>query len=225
MTAAPAFSAADSLAELATRHPGASRVFHRHGLDFCCHGRRSLAEACAPDGLDVDALIEELITEERAAPPATRWDERPLDELMDHILAHYHEAHRAELPRLLEMAQKVERVHGDKPECPAGLARHLANVAASMEDHMQKEEQVLFPAFRGGQGPLAGMPVRCMEQEHEEHARNLERTRALAHDFVPPEGACATWRALYLGLEQLEQDLMDHVHLENHVLFPRALRA
>ena len=89
---------------------------------------------------------------------------------------------------------------------------------------MQKEEQVLFPMILSGRGAMAAMPVSVMEEEHRDHGKNLERTRALTNDFIAPESACNTWRALYLGLAELERDLMEHIHLENNVLFPRALQ-
>ena len=116
-------------------------------------------------------------------------------------------------------------MHADKADRPRGLAEHLARLADELEQHMQKEEQVLFPLIRAGRGAIAATPVQVLEHEHKDHALNLAHTRALAHDFVPPESACNTWRALYLGLEQLERDLMQHIHLENNVLFPRALRS
>ena len=211
-----------TLAELAVRHAGASRVFHRHGLDFCCHGRVPLDEACRTRGLDPDRLIEEL-DEALADGPARAVGEAPLPELVEHILEHFHAAHREELARLLAMARKVEGVHADKPECPRGLADHIERIAESMELHMQKEEQILFPHILAGQGSMLATPIAVMEAEHLDHAANLRRLRELAGDFVPPEPACNTWRALLLGLEQLERDVMEHVHLENNALFPRAL--
>ena len=123
------------------------------------------------------------------------------------------------------MAEKVERVHAKKPTCPRGLARHLERMLDAVEEHLAKEEQILFPLIRGGHGPKAQMPIRMMLQEHDDHGAALARTRALTNDLVPPMEACATWKALYLGLGELERDLHTHIHLENHVLFPRALRA
>jgi len=210
------------LAELAVRLPAATRVFHRHGLDFCCGGRRSLAAGSLAAGLEPDAVLAEIEAEARADGEFVRWDERPLPELIDHILERYHAPLREELPRLLAMAEKVEAVHGDKPACPRGLAEHLAQVLEEVEQHLLKEERILFPAIVAGQ-PVH-MPVHVMTQEHDEHAANLRKTRALAHDLEPPPGACTTWRALYLGLAELERELMDHIHLENNVLFPRATR-
>jgi regulator of cell morphogenesis and NO signaling len=145
--------------------------------------------------------------------------------LIEHILVHFHAAHREELARLVAAAHKVERVHADKPSCPRGLAAHLARMSEELEEHMQKEEQVLFPMILAGRGRMVAMPVQMLELEHRDHALHLQRTRRLATDFVPPPEACGTWVALYLGLAELERDLMQHIHLENNVLFPRALRS
>lgn len=214
----------DTLAALSVQRAGASRVFHRYGLDFCCHGQISLLDACAAEQLDAGRLIEEIQGEERADDSFERWDEQPLETLIDHLLDRFHEPHRAELPRLLAMARRVEEVHGEKASCPEGLANHLEKMAQELELHMQKEEQILFPLIRAGRGRTAAMPVQVMELEHRDHGENLIRLRQLAHDFDPPEEACGTWRALYLGLAELESELMQHIHLENNVLFPRALQ-
>lgn len=220
---ASALGPEQTLAELAIRFAGASRVFQRHGLDFCCHGRVTVREACEKRGLDLPSLLEELRLEVRPTAERERWDLRPIDELIDHLLIHFHARHRDELPRLRDMAERVERVHGDKAECPRGLARLIEFIAGELESHMQKEEAVLFPMLRQGHGAHASGPIQVMEAEHEEHGENLLRLRELATDFVPPPVACGTWRALYLGLAELERDLMQHIHLENHVLFPRVL--
>jgi regulator of cell morphogenesis and NO signaling len=127
------------------------------------------------------------------------------------------------LPELIAMAEKVESRHGDKPTCPDGLAAHLHLVHGEVLDHLAKEEGILFPMILSGRGRSAVGPVHVMEMEHDDHKRNLDILRTLATGYVPPAEACVTWRALYLGLEQLEQELMEHIHLENHVLFQRAL--
>lgn len=210
----------DTLGDLASSYAGASRVFHRHGLDFCCGGAVSLQEACAERTLDVDALIAE-IQAETAGADFERWDERGTSELIEHILTRFHEPHRAELPRLIEMAHKVERVHADKPTCPSGLAQHLEALRDELELHMQKEEQILFPMLRSGRAAIAAGPISVMEEEHRAVGAELARTRELTNDFNPPEEACGTWTALYLGVAELERELMQHVHLENNVLFRR----
>ena len=217
-------STRSTLADLAATHAGASRVFYRHDLDFCCHGQVSLAEACSKRALAVDALVRELEAETAADSDFRRWDEQPIPQLVEHVLERFHAAHRAELPRLHEMAAKVERVHAEKSSCPRGLAAHLQHIAEELEAHMQKEEQVLFPLILSGRGRMASVPIQVMEEEHVDHGRNLDRLRELAHGFAPPADACGTWRALYLGLAEFDEEVRQHIHLENNVLFPRALR-
>ena len=214
-----------TLADLAAERAGASRVFYRHGLDFCCHGRIRLDEACAKNGLAVADLVSEIQAETKRVVDFERWDERPLAELIGHVLDAFHAAHRAELPRLVEMARKVEARHADRDDRPRGLAMLLAHIGEELESHMQKEEQILFPMLLAGRGRMAAMPIHVMEEEHVDHGRNLERLRAITLDYVAPRDSCGTWRALYLGLRELDEQLMQHIHLENNVLFPRAMRA
>ena len=213
----------DHLSRLATTYPAASRVFHRHGLDFCCGGATALADACTKAGLDPAAVAREIEAEAIHPGDDVRWDQRPLPELVDHIIARYHVPLREELPRLVEMAEKVERAHAEKSHAPHGLARLLNNAHEAVLEHLEKEEQILFPAIQAGHGQALSMPVHVMEQEHEDHGNNLRRIRALTTDLVAPEDACTTWRSLYLGLAEFERELMDHIHLENNILFPRAL--
>lgn len=210
-----------TLAALASTYAGASRVFQRFHLDFCCRGQQTVAAACAERGVDPEQVLAELAAVTAPVSAAESWAKRPTADLVKHVLDRYHAAHRSELPRLLQMARKVEAVHGDRPECPRGLAAHVERLGAALEEHMRKEELVLFPMLLAGAEVSLRDPIRTIEAEHLEHGQNLETMRALAHDYVPPAGACGTWRALYLGLAELEREVMEHVHLENHVLFPR----
>ncbi len=214
-----------TLAALAVRLPGASRVFRRYGLDYCCAGHRALADACAAKNLDAAAVLAEVERESTgASAELPSFADRPLTEVIAHVLEHYHEPLKVELPELIAMAQRVETRHGDKPSCPRGLAQHLEGMHAELSQHLAKEERILFPMIQMGGGAGAGGPITVMTREHDDHGAALRRTRELTTDLVPPAGACATWRALYLRLEQLEKELMDHIHLENNILFPRALR-
>ncbi len=215
-----------SLGELAATTPSATRVFMRHRLDFCCGGRRTLAEACERAGLSATEIVAELEQEAKRGDASPRLEKLPQVELADHIEAHYHAGLRRDLPILIEAARKVERVHAQKPAVPAGLAELLSEFFAEMESHMAKEERILFPMIRrGARGEAVYMPVRMMEREHDGHAEELAKIRALTGDLRIPEHACATWRALYQGLETLEADLMQHIHLENNVLFARAIQS
>src|SRR5690349_14377302 len=215
-----------TLAAFVSQHPPATAVFLRHRLDFCCRGDRPLAQACRQAGLDPTVVADEIEAElVRVSAPLPSLAGEPLAAVIDHIVERYHRAHRVDMPALLAAARAIERVHRAKPSCPHGLADHLEEMFEEMSDHMAKEEQVLFPMIRAGLGASAAPPIRVLRAEHEDHARRLTRTRELTADLVAPAEACATWRSLYDGLRRLESELMEHVHLENHVLFPRALDA
>lgn len=210
---------------LAAEHPAATRVFARHGIDFCCGGGRPLGEVCRTKGLDPDAVMEEIRREVGGHPEAeTDWNRAPLPDLIHHIVQTYHRALDEELPRLEAMARKVHRVHGDKdPERLTELLSVYLALKDELQLHMMKEEQVLFPAIERGQGALAGGPISAMEHEHEDAGLALGRLRELTDDYRPPAGACNTWRALWHGLAELETMMHEHIHLENNILFPRAL--
>jgi regulator of cell morphogenesis and NO signaling len=212
-----------SLAELAVSHPAAARVFRRHRLDFCCGGRRPLDEVCRERQLDAGAILAAIAEEDPLEPDQRRWDEVPLSALVEHIVSVYHMRLREQLPALVAMARRVEARHPDKGSCPRGLTAHLEAMHEAVLEHLQKEEQILFPLIAAGLGHRAGGPVHVMEIEHEHHGDDLQRVRQLTGDLIPPDEACTTWRALYLGLQQREQELMDHIHLENNILFRRAL--
>ncbi len=215
-----------TLGEIVTEHPAALPVFLRHHLDFCCGGTQTLDVACeaAAAELDPSSVLEEIrAAEERSIEAPTDWRERPLGELIEHVLTRFHEPLRAELPAIVTAAQTVERVHSGSPACPRGLSAHLEVVSADVESHLAKEEDILFPLIVADRGPEAGMPIQVMTSEHDDHGRSLARTRELTDDLTLPPDACPTWTGLYRSLEKLEAELMEHIHLENNVLFPRAL--
>lgn len=215
-----------SLGDLARSIPGATRVFHRHRLDFCCGGGTSLREALASGALDADAVTRELADlQERPDASERDWREATANELMDHLLARFHERHRQQLPELIRLARRVESVHAAHPDCPHGLADHLERMLQEIESHMQKEEQVLFPMLRHGLPPMRLPPVSVMRYEHEQHGVALAGMVELAHGLALPSDACNTWRALVAGLDTLREDLMQHIHLENNVLFEGLNRA
>jgi regulator of cell morphogenesis and NO signaling len=221
LDAAPAhptpLSADQQIGQIAVQLPGATAVFRRLKLDFCCGGQVSLAKAAADKGLDANAVLAELAALQRsdAVPEAAS-----PSALIDHILARYHEVHRQQLPELIRMARRVEAVHRENPHVPAGLADHLETMHEELLSHMLKEEQVLFPMLKSGGNPFVGQPIGMMRAEHVDHGEALDKLNALTNDATPPQGACNTWRALYAGIAQLGDDLINHIHLENNVLFP-----
>jgi len=214
-----------TLGELVTRYPGAAKVFYNHGLDYCCGGAQTLDEACREKSLDPDQVLAEVQAPEAGSSNQVRWEEQPLGDLVDHILSRYHAPLREELARLIDLAAKVEQAHAGKPDCPRGLKQHLIGIAEAVESHLAKEEQILFPLIKAGQTQGAANPIRVMVHEHESHGENLGKTRTMTGDFHLPAEACTTWAELYRSLQRLEKDLMDHIHLENNILFPRVLNA
>jgi regulator of cell morphogenesis and NO signaling len=206
-----------SLGSLAVQIPGATAVFRRLKLDFCCGGQQSLDSACTNKGLDAQAVLTEIraLQEQKAAPEAPE----PA-ELIDHILQRYHEVHRQQLPELIRMARRVEAVHREHPQVPKGLADHLEAMERELLDHMAKEEQILFPMLRQGGHPMVVHPIGVMRHEHVSHGAQLERLAELTQQHQPPAGACNTWQALYAGTARLSDDLIEHIHTENNLLFP-----
>ena len=213
---------APTVADVARQGVAATRVLQRHKIDFCCGGGRPLAEACAARGVTAEDVLAE-VAAETASPDETDWTTAPLGALIDHIIARFHVPLREELPRLAFLAHKVARVHEERDARLPALRDVYLEIAAELGPHLDKEEQILFPWIRRGKGSSAGAPVRVMESEHEHVGRLLVRLRELADDYVVPEAACGSWRALWEGLETLEADLHAHIHLENNVLHPRAL--
>lgn len=206
------------IGQIAVQLPGATAVFRRLKLDFCCGGQVSLAQAAADKGLDAGAVVAELAQLQRGA--ALPQAGAGASALIDLIVTRYHEVHRAQLPELVRMARRVEAVHRSHPAVPTGLADALEAMHSELLEHMGKEEAVLFPLLRAGGNPYVGTPIGVMRAEHTDHGAALERLNALTHDTTPPEDACTTWRALYAGIAQLADDLISHIHLENNVLFP-----
>ncbi|MDT9599913.1 iron-sulfur cluster repair di-iron protein [Sphingosinicella rhizophila] len=208
-----------NVGEIAANLAGATDVFRRFGIDFCCHGNVPLEEAAQARAVDFEALQDALLAldggEELPALP------EDTAELIDHILSRYHEVHRRQVPELITLSRRVEQVHAEKNGVPAGLADMLQHALGELEVHMRKEELILFPAMRRqGSGPLDG-PIAQMRDDHVDHGELLQSIAELTGDFTVPEGACATWRALYVGAAQFRDDLIDHIHIENNILFPR----
>jgi regulator of cell morphogenesis and NO signaling len=232
-TTLPPLTAESTLGEIVRLRPGLARVFERLGLDYCCGGKQTLAKACSRTALDPHTVITLL---EAAATSLTAPDEvdaasLTLTELANHIEQTHHRYVKAELPRLLEMAERVARKHGERDPRLEAVRDTVAELTAEMLQHMEKEEVILFPLVRQIEGGAADTfhcgsianPIRQMEVEHEHAGQALARLRELTDGFTPDENACNTHRALLAGLAQFEEDLHRHVHKENNILFPRAI--
>ncbi|MFQ5747961.1 MAG: iron-sulfur cluster repair di-iron protein [Planctomycetota bacterium] len=217
------------IGEIAAAIPAAVTVFERSGMDFCCGGAKSLEDAARQAGQDAEAVLEEIRGLARH-PEERDWTKAGLGELLDHILSTHHLYLKEAMPRLWSLAVKVSEVHGKRHPEIRELRREMSGLFGELEPHMMKEEQILFPLIRAiaDQGRDAAAvpgspeaPMRVMEMEHENAGKVLKRMRELAGGYQPPEDACVSCRALYSGLEEMEQDLHRHIHLENNVLHPR----
>jgi regulator of cell morphogenesis and NO signaling len=221
-----------TVAEIAIANPATIRVFERHKIDFCCGGRIPLAEACAQHGVDAPSLVAELDAALAAPDGSPDWSKASLAELARHIQARYHRPLREELPRLHAMVEKVLARHGNhQPETLPQLRDTFTALEEELLDHMAKEDAVLFPAVialeAGAPSPLQDwtwidQPIEVMEADHAAAGAALDRLAELTNGFEAPAEACPTWRGLYHGLSELAREMHVHVHLENHLLFPRA---
>lgn len=223
--------------DIATENPAAVRVFEKYGIDYCCGGRVPLAEACATNGLDVNNVIASLeAAASPLAPGEKDWAKESLARLSAHIVNTHHAYVSREVPRLNELAGKVVTRHGDtRPELPAIQAK-LAELGEELIAHQGKEEVVLFPyiekleryASGSGNKPrdcfgTIAHPIAMMTKDHDVAGKFMAEIRGLTRGYTPPDGACPTFHAFYAGLFEFEQDLHHHIHLENNILFPRAI--
>jgi regulator of cell morphogenesis and NO signaling len=224
-----AINETSTIAEVAAEYPASARVFQRYGIDFCCGGKRAVRDACEEHGLSFEE-IEKAIVSAAATDDARDWTHAPLRQLTEHIVRTYHDALREDLPRLAQMAARVAEVHREKLPTAARVHDALGELSTELNQHMWKEEMVLFRAIGAIEtGAVTGAmgisaPIAVMEQEHDHAGRLLAELRQLSGDYVAPEWGCATVRALYAGLAELEASMHVHVHLENNILFPRALQ-
>lgn len=229
--------AADTtLRTIALEQPATIRVFENLHLDYCCGGNRPLQAACAEKGLDVAAVVSSLNEAAEVKHYDRDWSQATPTELIEYIVLTHHAFVRAELPRLLPLAEKAARKHGPTHPELSQVHRQLEILADDLLMHLYKEERVLFPYIQSmeqqgkGQAPTAEAcfgsvqsPIRMMIQEHETAGALLDEMRTATGGFEPWEGACPTLTGLYYGLDMFEKDLHRHVHLENNLLFPKAI--
>jgi regulator of cell morphogenesis and NO signaling len=225
-----------TLRSIALAQPATIRVFERFHLDYCCGGNRPLAEACAQNGINVDDVLAGLAEATAAAQPARDFTQATPTELIQHIVSTHHAYVRSELHRLLPMAERCAAKHGPAHPEVIQIEGQLRQLGTELLNHLTKEELILFPyiealeKFHNGVGPAphacfptVESPVQMMLNEHEAAGALLEEMRAATRNFTPPPDACPTLVGLYDGIDAFERDLHRHVHLENNLLFPRAI--
>lgn len=217
-----------TLGDIVAANPAAARALDRLGLDYCCHGERTVAEACAGTDLDPDEVAAEL--EALPIDGDRSWTGLDPSALAEHIVATHHRYLHDELPLLDELAAKVLSVHGGRHPELVRVRALVAALRADLEPHLLKEELVLFPAITAAadgerEFPFGSIehPIRVMLAEHDRAGELLERLRSATDGYAVPDDGCASYRSLYERLEVLELDTHLHVHKENHALFPAAL--
>lgn len=223
---------ASTVGQLVAENPSRARVFERVGIDYCCGGKTPLEAACREKGLDARTVAAMLdISAEINTGRFADAQAMTLSQLADHIEATHHAYLRRELPRIEGLVGKVVRAHGERHPEVLQVATVFAAFVEELTQHMMKEERILFPAIRNLEqtgdaqfhcGTLSA-PMRQMEAEHDAAGDALSQFRTLTRDYSTPADVCNTYRALMDGLHDLEEDMHQHVHKENNVLFPKAL--
>ena len=227
-----------SLAQIVTLDHRAAAIFEKYHLDFCCKGKRSLQQACMEQQLPVDDITTELknVLQKDPTHNENSFDHLSLSQLVDYIVSTHHDYVKKEMPQILAYLQRVAAKHGNRHPEMLKVFELFAEVKQEMEMHMQKEELILFPRIKGlemisekddteTQLTLAYLqgPITVMEHEHDHAGNLLDEIRKLTNDYSPPADACTTYRLSFAALKAFEIDLHQHVHLENNILFPKAL--
>ncbi|HQR44945.1 MAG TPA: iron-sulfur cluster repair di-iron protein [Thermoanaerobaculia bacterium] len=225
---------AGTIADLAIANPNAIPALEKLGIDYCCGGAATVAEACRRAGVSPEQLLALVGSADRPAGKA--WDREPLSKLLEFIVGTHHVYTRQAIASLPPLATKVQGRHGPAHPETRRVEELVHRLAADLAPHLQKEEQILFPyiaALEEASGPggapaescfgTVRNPIRMMMMEHDTAGELLRQLRATTNGYTLPGDACTSFQALYAGLTQLEEDLHRHIHLENNILFPRAI--
>lgn len=227
-----------TLKEIVTKNFQTASVFEKYSLDFCCRGGKTIDEACKEKGIEPLSVLEELsqleLSNKNSSPSFT---EMPPDILGNYIVATHHAYVSRMVPTLYAHTQKVAAVHGVNHPEVIEIAKHFETVAVELMQHMKKEELMLFPyikvlyAAQEKNEPLSAAPfgsvqnpIRMMEAEHQNAGDEMSVIRSLSNNYTPPQDGCTTYRITFQELQDFERDLHQHVHLENNILFPAAIR-
>lgn len=228
-------TATKTVRELAVEVPNATRVFEKLGIDYCCGGHRPLEEACTSANVAMDVVLRALEQGiDTSATIAPRdWNTAPLGELVDHIVNQHHTYVKSETPRLQALTAKVVGVHGQNHPELQQVQTAFSELADELAAHMLKEERILFPYLKqmaGGTGcgpscfGSVQKPIRVMMLEHDNAGEKLREIRQATSNYTLPHDACLSYSTLFAAFVEFEQDLHQHIHLENNILFPRAVR-
>ncbi len=226
-----------TVASLVTENIKTAHIFKKYGIDFCCGGGISIAKACEKAGANLNDLESDLLATGENTSRTSNYDRWELDFLTDHIVNVHHTYVEDSIPLIIQYAAKVAKVHGNHYTELLEIQKLFSLVATELSGHLRKEELILFPFIKklvmaereNLESPQAQFgtidnPIKMMEAEHEEAGEIMRKIASLSNNYTPPEAACNTYRAFYAKLDEFEQDLHQHIHLENNILFPKALQ-
>lgn len=226
-----------TVADVVTENIKAAHVFKKYGIDFCCGGGVSIQRACEKANVDANALTEELMRLETVTDRAYDYNSWKLDFLADHIVNVHHNYVEESSPLLLQYAKRVNHVHGSHYTELDAIEKLVIEVVQEMAAHQRKEELILFPFIKrlvkaekeNSELPQSNFgsvenPIKMMEVDHDEAGEIMRKIAELSNNYTPPQGACNTYRAFFSKLQEFEEDLHRHIHLENNILFPKALK-
>ncbi len=226
-----------TIGDLVTKDYRKAEVFKKFGLDFCCGGKKTLTKACREKGLDVLRIEKELkAIDEQPLIPSQDFNQWNLDVLAEYIINTHHKYVLQAIPVIFQYTQKVAKVHGERHPEAVEIAAKFLIVVDELNRHMMKEENILFPYIKklalakrnneqAESSPFGSIenPIRMMEAEHDEVGDVMDQINKLTNSYAPPADACTTFRLSYAKLKEFEDDLHQHIHLENNILFPKAI--
>jgi regulator of cell morphogenesis and NO signaling len=220
-----------TLSQIVTENYQAAHVFEKYGLDFCCKGKRALSVACNENGLVPENILTELETALRSSSTAFDYGKMSLTELAEYIIRVHHDYVKIHLPQTIQYVERVATKHGDRFPYMVEVLKLFRELETELLHHMEKEEKILFPRVKLlelnavteiTEGYLSA-PIEVMEHEHDAAGTIMHKIRVLTNDYRAPEDACTTFRLALASLQAFEADLHHHVHLENNILFPKAI--
>ena len=231
------FTTRTRVGEIAAANPGAKKVLEEAGVDYCCGGAKSLNEACMHTGTSAEEILRRLQeNRQQLGPQEADWARAPLADLTKHILEKHHKYVRRAVPRVTALLAKVKARHAESHPELAAIEKEFLRLGEEMHAHMQKEEQILFPYIEKLERATEGReqleppffqtvrhPVHVMMKEHDSAGQALHEMHRLSTGYKAPAEACESYREAYRSLEEFEADMHAHVHLENNILFPRAV--
>ncbi len=226
-----------TVGEIVSKDYRKAEVFKKYGIDFCCGGKRTLSQVCKSKNVDLNALKKDLLAiDKQPSMPSQDFNSWNLDFLCDYVVNTHHKYVVKAMPLIFEYTQKVERAHGDTQPEVVEIANIFIKVMEEFNLHMMKEEKVLFPYIKElaiakeNEKPIhlphfgsIQNPIEMMELEHDHVGELMSSIRTLSNNYTAPAGACTTYKLAYAKLQEFENDLYQHIHIENNILFPRAI--